>query len=369
MKKTLSIILSIMMLISTMSIANVSAFAMQKTEAPRVYVGDTFEVEYDSLKTNNYEYYAKFVPSETDFYEFVLDTGVGKISGEVEVYLFNSKDEDVASSYMDEDDRGPVTLCTQLKKGYAYYFVVVADKCGTYKTNVTVNKHVHKLQPAVFPAVYMNIPELDLTIKENGATYNACVDCQGDELVMIGDEIYFVGYAEKTGTIYAPSTMTISKTTYVYDGNEKRPKVTIKDKKGNVIPSSNYKVTYDNNKKVGKGTVTVEFNEKKYAGEMTKTFKINPKSTKISKVTPISKGFTVKWNKQAIQTTGYQVQYATNKSFTQNKKTVTVTGTSNTSKTIKNLKSKKTYYVRVRTYNKKANCYSAWSGYRTVKTK
>lgn len=40
-----------------------------------------------------------------------------------------------------------------------------------------------------------------------------------------------------------------------------------------------------------------------------------PKSTTISSLTAASNGFTVKWNKQATQTIGYQIQIATDSGF------------------------------------------------------
>ena len=96
-----------------------------------------------------------------------------------------------------------------------------------------------------------------------------------------------------------------------------------------------------------------------------------PKGTSITKLTKAKKAFTVKWRKQAVQTTGYQIQYALNSAFTSNKRTVTVSGAGKTSQKIKNLAKKKKYYVRIRTY-KKVNgvkYYSAWSAKKSVKTK
>ncbi len=96
-----------------------------------------------------------------------------------------------------------------------------------------------------------------------------------------------------------------------------------------------------------------------------------PKKTSVKKATsPKKKQIKVTWKKKA-NVTGYQVQYATNKKFTKNKKTVTVKGAGKTSKTIKKLKSKKTYYVRVRTY-KTVNgkkVYSKWSAVKKVTVK
>ena len=64
---------------------------------------------------------------------------------------------------------------------------------------------------------------------------------------------------------------------------------------------------------------------------------------------------------------GYQISYSTNKTFKKAKK-----GTvSSNSKTIKKLKSKKMYYVRVRAIrkNKQKTLYGAWSAKKKVKIK
>ena len=99
--------------------------------------------------------------------------------------------------------------------------------------------------------------------------------------------------------------------------------------------------------------------------------KLKPSATTISKVTAKSKGFTVKWKKQTKNTTGYQIQYSTDKNFKKNNKTVTVSKNSTTSKTISKLKAKKKYYVRVRTYKTVSGkkYYSSWSKSKTVTTK
>ena len=77
------------------------------------------------------------------------------------------------------------------------------------------------------------------------------------------------------------------------------------------------------------------------------------------------------WKKQTEETTGYQIQYSTNKNFTSGNKTVNITKNKTTSKSISKLKAKKKYYVRIRTY-KKVNgkkIYSSWSNSKSVKTK
>ncbi|MDD6728416.1 MAG: leucine-rich repeat protein [Eubacteriales bacterium] len=100
-----------------------------------------------------------------------------------------------------------------------------------------------------------------------------------------------------------------------------------------------------------------------------------PKSTKISKLTKGKKQFKVVW-KKISGVSGYQIQYSTSKKFTkETTKSVTIKGSKSTSKTIKKLKSKKAYYVRVRTYKtvkvngKATKVYSSWSSAKSVKTK
>ena len=100
----------------------------------------------------------------------------------------------------------------------------------------------------------------------------------------------------------------------------------------------------------------------------TKTVK--PKKTSIKKLSKGKKKFTVTWAKvSGIK--GYQIQYSSDKKFKKNNKSVTVTKQKTTKATVKKLKSKKKYYVRVRTY-KTVNgkkIYSSWSKVKSVKTK
>ena len=99
-------------------------------------------------------------------------------------------------------------------------------------------------------------------------------------------------------------TLILSKTSYTYDGKVKKPIVTVKDANGSTLAKTNYTVSYSKGrKKVGKYTVTVKL-KGFYSGTLKKTFTIKPKATTISKVTAGKKAFTVKWKKQTSQTTG-----------------------------------------------------------------
>lgn len=168
----------------------------------------------------------------------------------------------------------------------------------------------------------------------------------------------------KVATIYRIKTVALEKTSVTYTGKTIKPKVVVKDSNGNTISSDYYTVKYSNNQKVGKATAKITF-KGNYKGEKTLTFKINPKATKISSLKSGKKAFTVKYKKQTSGS-GYEIQYSTSKSF-KGAKTVKIAKNKTVSKTVKSLKSKKTYYVRVRTV--KGSYKSSWSAAKKVKTK
>ena len=129
-----------------------------------------------------------------------------------------------------------------------------------------------------------------------------------------------------------------------------------------------YKVTYANNKKVGKAKVTIT-GMGNFTGRQVIYFTIVPKKTAISKLTAGKGQITVNWQKGS-GITGYQVAYSLKSDFsTQTKKNVK--GVSKKSLVIKNLESQKTYYVRIRTYKTVdgKNYYSSWSKAKKVTTK
>ena len=100
------------------------------------------------------------------------------------------------------------------------------------------------------------------------------------------------------------------------------------------------------------------------------TIVAKPKSASIKKVKAAKKAISVIWKKVG-GVKGYQVQVATDKKFKKNKKTVTIKKQKTTKTTVKKLKAKKKYYVRIRTYKivNGKKVYSSWSKVKSVKTK
>lgn len=181
------------------------------------------------------------------------------------------------------------------------------------------------------------------------------------------------GTTTKTVKIAKVSKIKLSKTKYTYNGKKQTPSVTVKDSKGKELKvNTDYKVKLPSGRKnVGTYEVKITFEGSKYSGSKTLSYTINPKSTKLSKVSAKKKGFEAKWEKQSTQTKGYQIQYSTDSKFKSGNKTVTVNKNSTTKKTISKLKAKKKYYVRIRTYKTvgKQKYYSDWSKSVKVTTK
>lgn len=372
MKKILSITLSLIITITSLASVSLSALATAvntpQTATP-ISLNSSFSATfkygcpdgtYHSSVYNNRQYF-KFTPSATGYYEFNL-TGyentkyaVGKTP-----YLSCTITNAANGTYVKSFYTNNYTLITrgaaQLYSGVTYILDVsnsmssiasVADYDYGYAEqtiNLKATKHNH---------------ELSVDKHQYSSYIKAYYDC-----------LYCDYYS--SSEFYAPTSLTLSSTAYTYNGKVRKPTVKVKDSRGKTISSAYYSVSYSTGcKNVGKYNVTVKFKDV-YSDfkSITKTFTINPKSTSVSKLSAGSKKFTVKWKKLTTQTTGYQIQYSTSKKFS-GAKTVTVKKNSTTSSTVKKLKAKKTYYVRVRTYKTVSGkkYYSSWSKAKSIKTK
>ena len=249
--------------------------------------------------------------------------------------------------------------CTEGGKE-AYY---KCEGCGKLYEDVLGTKEITDL------ASWGNIAKIAHTTKQtvtkatptaNGKIVNYCSVCKK---------------TLSTTVIPKASIIKLKATSLTYNGKVRTPKVIVKDRTGKtLVKNTDYTVSYAKGRKyVGKYAVKITF-KGKYSGTKTLYFTIKPKATSISSLKAGSKKFTVKWKKQATQTTGYQVQYSASSKFSK-AKTVTVGKNTTVSKKISKLSGKKKYYVRVRTYKtvkingKSIRIYSGWSKAKTVTTK
>ena len=163
--------------------------------------------------------------------------------------------------------------------------------------------------------------------------------------------------------------LTVKVSNVTYNGKSQKPSVKVYSGKKQ-LSSKYYTVSYKNNKNVGYGTVTVKGKGSYSKASGTAKFKINLKKPIFSYTRSTKrKTFTIIWKKTGGNS-GWQVQYSMNKKFRSGVRTINLKS-SNTRLTVRNLKSRKNYYIRVRGYKKVGSkmMYSSWSNVKRVKIK
>ena len=204
------------------------------------------------------------------------------------------------------------------------FYSVVKDCYGSPESQFTINlkEHQHNYKTETVKA----------TLTTDGKVTTDCFVC---------DEV-------TTKTIYSPSTFTLSKTEYVYDGKEKTPSVTVKDKKGNTLKKgTDYTVEYEaGHKNPGRYTVTIKF-KGNYEGTKKLAFNIKPAVTSKVTAAQTTSSITLKWNK-VTGATGYRV-YTYN---TKTKKYEQLKDITDTSFKISKLSSATEYRYKVKAYTK-----------------
>ena len=129
------------------------------------------------------------------------------------------------------------------------------------------------------------------------------------------------------------ASVTLSTSTYAYDGKAKKPGVTVKLNGKTLKNGTDYTVSYSNNTKVGTATVKIT-GKGNYTGSVSKTYNIknNFKKATVSGISTkaftgknITQSFTVKYNGKTLKKgTDYTVSYLSNKNI--GTATVKVTG-------------------------------------------
>ena len=173
--------------------------------------------------------------------------------------------------------------------------------------------------------------------------------------------------------------VSLANNSYTYDGKTKTPSVAVSNN-GKTVSSGYYKTAYASGRTaIGTYNVTVS-GINGYIGTKIVTFNVVSPLVKGIKAPKRGKGkLTVRWKamskKQKKRTykniiTGYQVRVSTSSNFA-NAKYASVKGIAKTSKTVKGLKKKTTYYVQYRSYKTTGSgtYYSKWSGTKKARTK
>ena len=374
--------------------------------APMIYANQNWFLNYIDLNTvvsKDYKIWYAYYPN-TKPSSFTTQIEIGNTGVKADMWQYYGVDT-ASPTVFDENVIYYTKNLVKKLSCYHNYTLQTATKATADKDGILVrtckgcNKSVESI-----------IPKATVTLSKTGYTYTGKVqvptvtvkNTQGNTLELGKD--YKITYQNKNsikagsynirvdfiGDRYeglkrvtykinplTDSTVKLNTNVFTTNGKVQKPTVTVKNVYGNKLTNgTHYTVTYSNanSTNVGRYTVTVKM-KGNYSGTYTTAYYINPKGTEFvpsnkGGFKAISKGFTIKWNKQASQTTGYQIQYATKRDFS-NAATITIANPNTTSYTSKGRAGNTRYYVRVRTYKKigTGTFYSSWnSGVKSVVT-
>lgn len=187
------------------------------------------------------------------------------------------------------------------------------------------------------------------------------------------DNCYFMGSLNRYLTISSLTSkpknvhtcrLKQSKKKFTYSGKRKSPRIKVYGPTGKKLKAGrDYKIILAKGRRdVGYYKTVVKL-KGRFKGKIEAEYRIAPKPTSIKKVKVESTTANVRWKKQPVNITGYQLQYSVSERFSCLNEVVTIKGKNKTKYAIQNLKMGKTYYVRVRTYKnvKGEKVVSKWS--------
>ena len=333
---------------------------MSKNGEKVIIAGKSITLSYDY---SNYKYIRKIsgaINGETVFSESPLSKTIGSITFEI-----------------DENQSGNLSIRVEytnknLTRLGATYNITVIPPQKISDTEVIIEGNISYTGKSLTPPVTVKHDgkELEkghdytLTFANNINAGTARVTVTGINEYSGSKQVSFNISKAKMSSV---SIAAIKNQTYT--GKAIKPTLSVKLGTVKLTNGIDYTVKYTSNTKIGKATITLTGKEN-LTGSKKVTFKIIPKGTTISKLTAATKKITAKWRKQAVQTTGYQIQFSTTKTF-KTYKTLTISKVSILSKTLNNLSANKTYYIRIRTFKTVSGTkyYSNWSAYKSVKVK
>ena len=397
MKRVVSLILSVVMLFSITTAVDFSASASQGENVLDPYimtVGQTTVGGFD--KETNHTVFYKFELEQSGL--LVLDFKTEIDSVEFKIYDCNVKNSFDEKEMYINSNYGRIQENMQYFLESGTYYISIRNrysKTGTFyidssfapysetfpENDITNNNTIDGANEIVFNKQYVGIKErnamdfykFNMPYKSKiKVTMNAktTIDFMDINLYDVyGKEIDYRSLRSNNGILSGDESFVIDKGTYYLRiGSMKTVYRTdgLYNFKMSISCDHEYNRVYKAPTYFEKGYTQFTckvcgYSYKKYVDKL----QLNKPS--IYSVTSGVKKLNVRLNANYYSYDGVQIQYSTNKKFSNSK----TSSTKKASKTIKGLKKKKKYYLRVRSY-KKVNgkkVYSKWSTVRKVKTK
>lgn len=198
------------------------------------------------------------------------------------------KDTDYTLEYINNENVG---IASVIIKGIGNYTDEVTK-------NYTINKKTITLEVDNIDDVTYNNkqhkPDVTIRIKDTttelikGVDYNLSYG----ENINAGNGTVIIDYIDSSNYLFGQTTASFNINKYIlteedveleyskviYDGTDKEPSVTIKFE-DEIIPTSDYTITYTDNKEVGMASVTINIDTTNITGEVTKYFEIANKTS------------------------------------------------------------------------------------------
>lgn len=154
-------------------------------------------------------------------------------------------------------------------------------------------------------------------------------------------------YDSLNETLLSNCIVNIDSNSYVFNSKEKRPKVTVKTKSGEIIDGYNYTVSYSSNVYAGQGLVSVDGEEDYNDSSSKRAFIIKPSKANTPKAkesSATSSSVTISYTMTGAKATGYTMYLYKDNAWKK------VASSTSSSVKIKNLSPSKTYKIRVAEY-------------------
>lgn len=179
--------------------------------AVSVKLEERFEILYDE----SYEYYMKFTPEETGWYEINLDNF---LPDETYITTYDSNGEEIGFGYWNEFTNECMS-CVELIANQVYYIEIHCFSEATVAVSGAVQKHYHEYKH------YENSKADDY---EDGYITNECIKCEYiDEIVI------------------PKVNISVSQTKFIYNGKKQVPVITITDRTGKTFTEGvDFSVSY-----------------------------------------------------------------------------------------------------------------------------
>lgn len=226
------------------------------------------------------------------------------------------------------------------------YIEVTCRTCDEKIINKYICPTKHKYTEKITPA----------TTESNGHIVTVCIVC---------------GHIKKDKIINKIKSASLNYSSVVYSNHQFSPNVNVVDSSGKSLVQN---VDYIYSLPLGRKSVGIYNYDITYFGNFKGTSRlllfIYPQSPIFNKIILRKTGAELCWNKISAQCDGYEIQYSTVSDFMSDNHYITVNNKNAKSLKLPNLKSKRRYYFRIRSFknvNESNVFYSQWSRIGTAK--